>query len=74
MIIIPQDSDQFTNAKQIKKLEDGIYLDKTNTKPKILRNAVKEILENGEKYKKGIEAIYQSFIDARNKRKEIYSV
>ena len=72
LIVIPQHSDQFGNAKQIEKFGAGIALDNNNTKPEILRNSVKEILENIEKYKKGIEIIYQSFIDARNKRKEIY--
>ena len=71
-IVIPQEMDQFDNAKQIEKLGAGIALDIKNINQEILKNAVFEILENPDKYRKGIEMIMKSFKEAREERKAIY--
>ena len=71
-IVIPQEMDQFDNAKQIEKLGAGIALESKNINQEILKNAVFEILENQDKYRKGIETIMKSFKEAREERKSIY--
>ena len=74
LIIIPQKYDQFDNARKIVQLEAGIFIDKNKTKVTVdvLKDAVKNILDNREKYKKGVDLINKSFIEARNNRKSIY--
>ena len=72
VIVIPQEIDQFDNAKQIEKLEAGINIDNNNLSPKIIRNAVIKFLENEKKYKIGVEKICKSFKEAREERKEVY--
>ena len=72
IIVIPQEIDQFDNAKQIEKLEAGINIDNNNLSPKIIRNAVIKFLENEKKYKIGVEKICKSFKEAREERKEVY--
>ena len=72
VIVIPQEIDQFDNAKQIEKLEAGINIDNNNLSPEIIRNAVIKFLENEKKYKIGVEKICKSFKEAREERKEVY--
>ena len=64
--------DQFDNAKRVKELEAGIVLDKDKLNVDILKDAVNTIDSNKEKFKKGINKIYESFQEARNQRKEIF--
>ena len=71
-IIIPQEVDQFVNAKQLEKNEAGIILDKKNLTNEILKDSVYKIIQNEQKYKKGVERIAQSFKEAREERKKIY--
>ena len=72
VIIIPQDLDQIDNAKQIEKLQAGIFLDNNNINPEILGNAVNNFIGNKEKFKNGVEKISQSFIESREERKKVY--
>ena len=74
LIVIPQKYDQFDNARKIEQLKAGIFIDKNKTKitVDVLRDAVKNIIENREKYKKGVDLINKSFIEARDNRKNIY--
>ena len=74
LIIIPQQYDQFDNAKLIEELEAGISLDRNKIEITVdaLKDAVHNISINREKYKKGIERIVESFKEARNNRKSIY--
>ena len=72
VIVIPQEIDQFDNAKQIEKLEAGINIDNNNLSSEIIRNAVIKFLENEKKYKIGVEKICKSFKEAREERKEVY--
>ena len=72
LIVIPQEMDQFDNAKQIEKLGAGIALDGKNINEEILKNSVFEILKNQNKYKSGIEIIAKSFREARDERKKTY--
>jgi MGT family glycosyltransferase len=72
IIVIPQELDQFDNAKQIEKLEAGININNNNLSPEIIRNAVIKFLENKKKYKIGVEKICKSFKEAREERKEVY--
>ena len=72
IIVMPQELDQFDNAKQIEKLEAGINIDNNNLSPEIIRNAVIKFLENEKKYKIGVEKICKSFKEARKERKAIY--
>ena len=72
LIVVPQEMDQIDNGKQIEKFEAGICLDKNNLSSEILKDSVNKILENESKYKKGIEILYKSFKEAREKRKNIY--
>ena len=72
IIIVPQELDQFENAKQVEKLEAGIILENNNLSPETIQNTVLKFLENEEKYKIGVEKINQSNKEARNQRKEIY--
>ena len=72
VIVIPQDLDQIDNAKQIEKLQAGIYLDNNNISPEIILQAVDNFIKNKEKFKSGVEQISQSFIEARKKRKTVY--
>lgn len=71
LIIIPQFGDQFSNAYQIALLGAGISLDKDKVNEDDLKNAVNSILDDGEKYKKRVEKILESFQNARNERKKI---
>ena len=72
IIVIPQEIDQFDNAKKIEKLEAGINIDNNNLSPEIIRNAVIKFLENEKKYKIGVDKICKSFKEAREERKEVY--
>ena len=73
-IIIPQKYDQFDTARKIEQLEAGIFIDKKKTEinPNVLKDAVNKIVANKEKYKKGVDLIKKSLIEARNNRKNIY--
>lgn len=73
-IIIPQKYDQFDTARKIEQLEAGIFIDKKKTEinPNVLKDAVNNIVANKEKYKKGVDLIKKSLIEARNNRKNIY--
>ena len=73
-IIIPQKYDQFDTARKIEQLEAGIFIDKKKTEinPNVLKDAVNNIVANREKYKKGVDLIKKSLIEARNNRKNIY--
>jgi MGT family glycosyltransferase len=72
IIVIPQKYDQFDIAKRLEALEAGIYLDHNKATPEAIREAVKKIDDNREKYKKGIELIKKSLIEAKNDRTTIY--
>ena len=72
LIVIPQEMDQIDNAKQIKKFEAGIFIDKDNFSSEILKNAIANILENKEKYKIGVEKIAESFKEAIEGKSKIY--
>ena len=72
LIVIPQEMDQFDNAKQIEKFEAGISIDKDNFSSEILKNAIANILENKEKYKIGVEKIAESFKEAIEGKSKIY--
>ena len=52
LIVIPQDFDQFDNAKQIEKYGAGIALDNKNINPEILKKSVFKILEDIDKYQR----------------------
>ena len=71
LIIIPQQLDQFENAKQVEKFEAGIVLDINNITPEVFKNAVNKYIENEEKYKIGVEKLDKSFKEAREDRKKI---
>ena len=71
-IIIPQEFDQFENAKQLEKYEAGIVLDKNNLTNEILKDSVYKIIQNEQKYKNGVDKIAQSFKEARKERKQIF--
>ena len=74
LIVVPQQYDQFDNARRIEQLEAGISLDKNKIEitVDVLKDAVNNIIANREKYKKGIEKIVESFKEAINNRKNIY--
>lgn len=72
LIVIPQEFDQFDNAKQIEKYGAGIALDNKDINPEILKKSVFKILEDIDKYKRGIETISKSFKDAREERKKVF--
>ena len=72
IIVIPQEIDQFNNAKLIEKLEAGIALDKDNLSPEILKSSVNKITENFDKYKVGVEKIVKSFKEAREGKLKVY--
>ena len=72
LIVIPQQLDQFENAKKIEEVGAGIALDNKNINEEILKNSVFEILKNNEKYKSRIEPIIKSFKDSREERKKFY--
>ena len=72
LIVIPQEFDQFDNAKQIEKYGAGIALDNKNINPEILKKSVFKILEDIDKYKRGIETISKSFKEAREERKKVF--
>jgi MGT family glycosyltransferase len=74
LIVIPQQYDQFDNAKRVEELEAGIALDRNKIEitVDVLKDAVNKINTNREKYKKGIERILQSYKEARDNRKNIY--
>ena len=74
LIVVPQQYDQFDNAKRVEELEAGIALDRNKIEitVDVLKDAVNKINTNREKYKKGIERILQSYKEARDNRKSIY--
>ena len=72
LIIIPQQIDQFDNAKKIEELGAGIALDNKTINQEILKNAVSQILNNENKFQSGIEVIKKSFKDSREERKKLY--
>ena len=73
-IIIPQKYDQFDTARKVEELEAGIFINRNKTEitPDVIKDAVKTIVANKEKYKKGVELIKNSLIEATNNRKNIY--
>ena len=74
VIVIPQQYEQFDTGRRIEQLEAGIFIDKRKTEitADVFKDAVKDITVNREKYKKGIELIKKSLIEARNNRQNIY--
>ena len=74
LIVIPQRYDQYDTGRRIEQLEAGIFIDKRKTEitADVFKDAVKDITVNKEKYKKGIELIKKSLIEARNNRQNIY--
>ena len=70
-IVIPQEADQFLNAKLIEKNEMGIALQNDSITPELLKDTVNNIFNNEQKYKAGNDKIIQSFEEARNQRKSI---
>lgn len=73
-IIIPQKYDQFDTARKVEELEAGIFINRNKTEitPDVIKDAVKTIVANKEKYKKGVELIKNSLIEATSNRKNIY--
>ena len=71
LILIPQQLDQFENAKQVENFEAGIVLDAKTITPEVFKNAVNKYIENEEKYKIGVAKIAKSFKEAREDRKKI---
>ena len=72
LIVIPQEMDQFDNAKQIEKYGAGIALDSKNINPEILKESLFKIMGNIDKYKSGTETISKSFKEAREERKKLF--
>ena len=72
LIVIPQEIDQFDNAKQIERLGAGIALDKNNLDSETLKSSIIKFIENAEKYKIGVEKIVKSFNEAREGKSKIY--
>jgi MGT family glycosyltransferase len=72
LIVIPQNGDQFTCAKQIEKNGAGVTLDSKNLTSEILLSTVNNFLEFKEKYKNGVNKLVESFKEARKERKKVY--
>ena len=72
LIVIPQNGDQFTCAKQIEKNGAGVTLDSKNLTSEILISTVNNFLEFKEKYKNGVNKLVESFKEARKERKKVY--
>ena len=72
LIVIPQNYDQFDNAKRVVQLEAGISLDKNKIEVDVLKKAVNDIVSNFGKYKNGVAKIAKSFKDSADNRKNIY--
>ena len=74
LIVVPQQYDQFDNAKRIEQLEAGLSLDRNKIEitVDVLKEAVNNININREKYMKGIAKIVESFKESRANRKDIY--
>ena len=72
LIIIPQAGDQFGVADCVENHGAGLVLRGNNITPEILVNSVKQIMENKEKYLKGVKKIVESFNEARNERTNVY--
>jgi len=72
LIVIPQEADQFDNAKQIEKYGAGIALDNKTINQEILKESVLKILKDIDKYKNGVETISKSFKEAREERKKVF--
>ena len=47
-------------------------MDKNKISVDVIKNAVNDIVNNKEKYKKGVDKIIESFKEDRNNRKSIY--
>lgn len=71
LIVVPQFSDQFDNADQIKLFEAGIVLEKEKVNEETIKNAVNSLIVEEEKYKRGVQKIVESFEKAKNERKSI---
>ena len=71
IIIIPQEGDQYMNAKAISDFGAGISIFKNTLNAKVLKNAVNSIINDEEKYKKGVQNILQSFKEARKERENV---
>ena len=71
IIIIPQEGDQYMNAKAISDFGAGISIFKNTLNAKVLKNAVNSIINDEEKYKKGVQKILQSFKEARKERENV---
>ena len=72
LIVIPQNYDQFDNAKRVVQLEAGISLDKNKIEVDVLKKAVNDIVSNFGKYKNGVAKIVKSLKDSADNRKNIY--
>ena len=71
IIVVPQEGDQYMNAKAIVDFGAGISLFKDTLNAKILKDAVNSIIKDEEKYKKGVQKILQSFKEARKERENV---
>ncbi|MBR3281843.1 MAG: hypothetical protein IKI56_00935 [Ruminococcus sp.] len=74
MVLVPQAVDQFDVAKVVKKLNAGVTINKReiDVTSEVIKNAVNEAYSRREEFKKGTDAIINSFKEARNDRKAIY--
>ena len=72
LIVIPQEIDQFDNAKLIEKYGAGIVLDNKTINQEIIKESVLKILKDIDKYKNGVETISKSFKEAREERKKVF--
>jgi len=72
LIVIPQEADQFDNAKQIEKYGAGIALGNKTINQEILKESVLKILKDIDKYKNGVETISKSFKESREERKKVF--
>lgn len=75
LVLVPQAVDQFDVAKAVVKLNAGISLNKheVDITADMIKKAVNDAYENRENFKAGTKAIIDSFKEARNNRKNIYT-
>ena len=75
LVLVPQAVDQFDVAKAVVNLNAGISLNKheVDITADMIKKAVNDAYENRENFKAGTKAIIDSFKEARNNRKNIYT-
>jgi len=75
LIVIPIVNDQFDNARKVKELGAGIFLDKNEitVNKNIIKEAVNDIKMNRSKYIMRVKSIVKSFMETRSNRINIYN-